>query len=99
MGDIDGGYSKEGGTFVVRKGGVVDSGISGGSSYAEGDGLGSKRGGNGGLNRRGCCCPSSFVVNEDEPSDSSGEGLIRSSVVDGKLSFCSMSLDFGSVVI
>ena len=47
MGDIDGGYSKEGGTFVVRKGGVVDSGISGGSSYAEGDGLGSKRGGNG----------------------------------------------------
>ena len=46
MGDIDGGYLKEGGTFV-RKGGVVDSGILGGSSYAEGDGLESKRGGNG----------------------------------------------------
>ena len=29
MGDVDGGYSKEGGTFVVKKGGVVGSGISG----------------------------------------------------------------------
>ena len=47
MGDVDGGYSKEGGTFVVRKDGVVGSGISGGSSYAEDDGLESKRGGSG----------------------------------------------------
>ena len=47
MGDVGKGYSKEGGTFVVRRGGVVDSGISKGSSYAEDDGLDSKRGGNG----------------------------------------------------
>ena len=38
-------------------------------------------------------------MNENEPSDSSGEGLIRGSVVDGKLPFCLKSLDFGLVVV
>ena len=47
MGDVDGGYSKERGAFAVGKAGVVGSGISGGSSYAEDDGLESKRGGRG----------------------------------------------------
>ena len=38
-------------------------------------------------------------MNENEPSDSSGEGLIRGSVVDGKLPFCPKSLYFNLMVV
>ena len=38
-------------------------------------------------------------MNENESSDSSGEGSISGSVVDGKLSFCPKSLYFGSMVV
>ena len=37
-------------------------------------------------------------MNENESSDSSGEGLISGSVV-GKLPFCPKSLYFGSMVV